>query len=363
MMLRPNEATVLYNAACVFCQLEQEGRGARRPAQGLGGRLQGRRAGRAATPTSRSCTATRSSSGSTRPRPWRAARRGRREKADDRADRLALQDPVEARQRRHGRRLRGRGHEARPPRRAEVPARGAGAATRRRCERFQREARAASALNHPGICTVYAIEQHEREHFIVMELLEGETLAERIRRGSPSSSAPLLELAIQIADALESAHAKGIVHRDIKPANIFVNPRGQVEDPRLRSREDRARASPRARALAGADRGAAAGADERGHDDGHGVLHVAGAGARAAHRRAHRPVLAGDGALPDGDRRAAVPGRDVGGGVRGDPEPRAAAARAGQPALPAELGRVARARRSRRTATCATRPRRISRPT
>jgi serine/threonine protein kinase/tetratricopeptide (TPR) repeat protein len=95
-------------------------------------------------------------------------------------------------------------------------------------ERFQREARAASALNHPSICTVYAIEQHEGEHFIVMELLEGETLAERLVR-QRFEVGELLDAAIQIADALESAHAKGIVHRDVKPANIFVNGRGQVK--------------------------------------------------------------------------------------------------------------------------------------
>ncbi len=95
-------------------------------------------------------------------------------------------------------------------------------------ERFQREARAASALNHPGICTVYEIDQHEGQHFIAMELLEGETLADRIRKG-PFEIAPLLDLGIQVADALESAHAKGIVHRDLKPANIFVNARGQAK--------------------------------------------------------------------------------------------------------------------------------------
>ena len=95
-------------------------------------------------------------------------------------------------------------------------------------ERFQREARAASALNHPGICTIFAIEQHEQEHFIVRELLEGQTLAQ-IMTGQPIPLEQTLALAIQIADALESAHAKGIVHRDIKPANIFVSPRAQVK--------------------------------------------------------------------------------------------------------------------------------------
>jgi serine/threonine protein kinase/Flp pilus assembly protein TadD len=94
-------------------------------------------------------------------------------------------------------------------------------------ERFQREARAASALNHPNICTVYAIEQHGGQPFIVMELLDGENLAQRLDR--PMPLAQVLELGIQVADALESAHARGIVHRDIKPANLFLNPRGQVK--------------------------------------------------------------------------------------------------------------------------------------
>ena len=96
-------------------------------------------------------------------------------------------------------------------------------------ERFQREARAASALNHPGICTVFAIEEHERQHFIVMELLEGQTLAQMMTGRPPFELENLLAMGIQIADALESAHARGIVHRDIKPANVFVNARGQVK--------------------------------------------------------------------------------------------------------------------------------------
>ena len=98
-------------------------------------------------------------------------------------------------------------------------------------QRFEREAQTASALNHPNICTIYGIEEHGGKPFIVMELLEGDTLSQRLAKSQAGllSLDPLVDVAVQICAGLQAAHSKGIIHRDIKPGNIFLTSEGPVK--------------------------------------------------------------------------------------------------------------------------------------
>ena len=144
-----------------------------------------------------------------------------------------------------------------------------------RVARFQREARVLASLNHSNIAAIHGLEEIDSRHFLVMELVAGETLADRIKRGSiPIEEA--LAIAKQIAEALEEAHEKGIIHRDLKPANVKITPDGKVKvlDFGLAKAFEAETSKPQSVAIADPEHGS----DECGSDFGNGGLHVSGTG-------------------------------------------------------------------------------------
>ena len=193
--------------------------------------------------------------------------------------------------------------------------------------RFQREAKAASALNHPNICTIHEIDEAEGRTFIAMELLEGQTLRHRIS-GKPLEIETVLDLGIEIADALDASHSKGIVHRDIKPANIFVTNRGHAKI--LDFGVAKISLKPESIAM----RAAAIESEEHltspGISPGNRGLHVSRASAGQGVGRSHGSVLLRYRSLPDGYRGVALSRSQFGPHHGSHPQPRSGGSHASQ---------------------------------
>src|SRR5438034_2815383 len=185
-------------------------------------------------------------------------------------------------------------------------------------DRFLFEARAASALNHPNICTIYAVENSDGQSFIAMELLEGQSLDHKLL-GPPLPLDRLLDISIQLTEALEAAHAKGIVHRDIKPANIFITQRSQIKvldfglakltreaEMAMDTVESARSSSPHQSRL----------------DRWYCSLQVSGTGTRRRPRRSLRSVLVRCRDVPDGHRPPSLHRRHLGGDIQRHPRAR-----------------------------------------
>ncbi len=182
-----------------------------------------------------------------------------------------------------------------------------------RLARFEREARVLASLNHPHIGAIYGVEESDGVHALVLELVEGETLADRLAKGAlPLDQA--LRIAIQIASALDTAHRAGIVHRDLKPGNIMLTRSGGASAPPMAKLLDFGLAKASAPAVAGADRSMrptrAAQLDGAGHDPRDVSVHGAGAARRPRGRRAHGHLRVRRGAVRDAHREEGVRGHE-----------------------------------------------------
>jgi serine/threonine-protein kinase len=164
-----------------------------------------------------------------------------------------------------------------------------------RAARFEREARVLASLNHPNIATIHGVEESGGRKFLVMELVTGETLAEKIKRG-PIPLNESLGIATQITEALEAAHEKGVIHRDLKPANIKVTPEGKVKVLDFGAGESLRRQSVKCEPVQLTDDGQY-GRNRRGDDSGNGRVHVARAGQRKRGRSADGHLRIRRGAL------------------------------------------------------------------